>query len=208
MDLALAQLALIFLPGIIWASIDARYGVGLRPNQFALMLKSFLFGVATHTVLFLLYTALGYNYGYAEILNNNQGAGLINFMDEIAISIPLSVAMSIIWLYLITYRIFMKLLHYINATKRYGDEDVWSFTLNSNQPHVEYVHLRDIKNGFIFAGWVNTYSENEPIREILLRDAIVYNDQGEKISEAPHLYIAGHPQEPVRMGALLRRAGQ
>jgi hypothetical protein len=38
-----------------------------------------------------------------------------------------------------------------------------------------------------FAGWVNTYSENEPIRELLLKDAIVYNEAGEAVSESPHL---------------------
>lgn len=190
MDLALAQLALIFLPGIIWASIDARYGVGLRPNQFTLVLRAFLFGVATHSLLYILYLSFGFSYGYAGVINNRPNVNILDFMDEIAISIPLSIVLSVLWLYAITYRLFMNILHYIGATKRYGDEDVWSFTLNSNQPHVEYVHIRDIKNGFVFSGWVNAFSENESIREILLRDAIVYNGEGEIISEPPHLYIA------------------
>ena len=43
----------------------------------------------------------------------------------------------------------MKFLHIVGATRRYGDEDVWSYTLNSNRANVEYVHLRDLENGIL-----------------------------------------------------------
>jgi hypothetical protein len=111
-------------------------------------------------------------------------------MDEIFWSIPLALAMSIVWLYAVKNRLLARFLNAIGATRRYGDEDVWSFTFNSGQPHVEYVHVRDLTSGMTFAGWVNTYFENEPIRELLLKDAILYNEAGEAVSESPHLYIA------------------
>jgi hypothetical protein len=84
----------------------------------------------------------------------------------------------------------MRLLHEIGATRRYGDEDVWSYTLNSDKALVEYVHFRDLENGYTFAGWVNTYSESEDHRELLLRDVIVYDEVGTEISRPPHLYIS------------------
>ena len=86
----------------------------------------------------------------------------------------------------------MKFLQKIGATRRYGGEDVWSHTLNSGQPHVEYVHFRDLENGYIFAGWVHVYSENENEgrRELLLRDVIVYDEEGTEISRLPNLYIS------------------
>lgn len=190
MDFALAQLALVFLPGIIWANIDAKYGAGLRPQQTTLLIRSFLFGMTTYSVLFLIYTICGKIFGYAELGSDVDKVDLIELRDEILWSIPLSFALAIIWLWSVRFKLFMKFLHYIGATRRYGDEDVWSFTLNSSRAAVEYAHFRDLENGYIFAGWINTYSENEENRELLLRDVVVYDEEGKEISRPPFLYIS------------------
>lgn len=190
MDFALAQLALVFMPGIIWANIDAKYGTGLKPQQTILLVRSFLFGMATYSALFIIYTICGKSFGYTSLASDPQKVNLFALKDEIAWSIPLSFALSIPWLWAVRFRLFMRLLHKIGASSRYGDEDVWSYTLNSNQAHVEYVHFRDLENGYVFAGWVNTYSESEDYRELLLRDVIVYDEKGSEISQAPHIYIS------------------
>lgn len=190
MDFVVAQLALIFMPGIIWAKIDAKYGSGLRPDQTTLLIRAFLFGLATYSVLFLIYTACGKEFGYSNLGNDIEKIDLVALTDEISWSIPLSFVLSILWLWAVRYRLLMKFLHKINASKRYGDEDVWSYTFNSDQANVEYVHLRDLENGYIFAGWVNTYSETEDHRELLLRDVIVYDEDGTEISRPPHVYLS------------------
>lgn len=190
MDFALAQLALVFLPGIIWANIDAKYGAGLKPQQTTLLIRSFLFGMTTYSVLFLIYAVCGKAFGYAELGSEVNRVDLIELRDEIVWSIPLSFALAVIWLWSVRFKIFMKFLHLVGATRRYGDEDVWSFTLNSNRAAVEYGHFRDLENGYIFAGWINTYSENEENRELLLRDVIVYDEEGSEISRSPFLYIS------------------
>jgi hypothetical protein len=153
-------------------------------------LRSFLFGVAAHSILYVIYGWFGAQYGYTDVVGGAAQIQLVSFMDEIFWSIPLALAMSIVWLYAVKNRLLARFLNAIGATRRYGDEDVWSFTFNSGQPHVEYVHVRDLTSGMTFAGWVNTYFENEPIRELLLKDAILYNEAGEAVSESPHLYIA------------------
>lgn len=190
LDFALAQLALVFMPGIIWANIDAKYGVGLKPQQTTLIIRAFLFGMMTYSVLFLIYWSFGKNFGYASLGSDPVKVDVFQLKDEIAFSIPLSFVLSILWLFSVRFRLLMKFLHWIGATRRYGDEDVWSYTLNSGRPHVEYVHFRDMENGYTFAGWINTYSESEDHRELLLRDVIVYDEEGTEISRAPHLYIS------------------
>jgi hypothetical protein len=190
MDFALAQLALVFMPGMIWANIDAKFGAGLKPQQTTLLIRAFIFGMATYSTLFVVYLCLGLSFGYQSLGSDTTGVNIIELKDEIAWSIPLSFVLSVIWLWVVRYRLLMKLLHKVGATRRYGDEDVWSYTLNSDQAHVEYVHLRDLENGFIFAGWVNTYSESEDYRELLLRSVIVYDEGGKEISSAPLLYLS------------------
>jgi hypothetical protein len=206
MDFALAQLALVFMPGIIWANIDAKFGAGLRPNQPALVIRAFLFGMSTYSALYLIYAFCGKEFGYPTLGSNPERVNFFALKDEIAWSIPLSFALAIIWLWAVRFRLLMKFLHKIGASRRYGDEDVWSFTLNSDQPHVEYVHFRDLENGYIFAGWVNTYSESEDYRELLLRDVVVYDEFGEEISRPPHLYIA-RPKANIWMEFPYRKEG-
>ena len=59
MDFELAQLALIFAPGLIWANIDEKYGAGKPPNTVKFFVRSFLFGLTTYAVLYLTYYLLG-----------------------------------------------------------------------------------------------------------------------------------------------------
>jgi hypothetical protein len=189
-DFALAQLALIFLPGIIWANLDAKYGAGLKPSPSILVVRSFIFGMATYTALYVIYGYFGKTFGYAALGTDTEKVYLFLLKDEIAWSIPLSFVLSVFWLWAVRFRLLMKFLHLIGASRRYGDEDVWSYTLNSDKANVEYVYFRDLANGFIFSGWVNTYSENEANRELLLRDAIVYDEEGTEISSSPLIYIS------------------
>lgn len=190
MDFALAQLALIFTPGILWANIDAKYGSGLKPRQITLLIRAFLFGMTTYFVLFQIYRYCGKAFAYVELGSDVNKIDLVELWDEIFWSIPLSFVLAIVWLLSVRFKVFMKFLHFIGATRRYGDEDVWSFTLNSGNAAVEYAHFRDLENGYIFAGWISTYSENGDNRELLLRDVIVYDEEGTKISSPPFLYIS------------------
>jgi hypothetical protein len=206
MDFAFAQLALVFLPGIIWANIDAKYGAGLRPDQATLLLRAFMFGMATYSVTFVLYLLFQKDFGYSVSAISTDGVNLLELKDEIAWSIPSSLFLSTIWLYIVRHRLLMRFLHCIGATRRYGDEDVWSYTLNSRDANVEYVHVRDIGNGFIFAGWVNGYSENEDFRELLLSDVIVYSSKGEEISRPPVLYIS-RPKDNIWVEFPYRKEG-
>jgi hypothetical protein len=190
MDFSLVQIAFVFLPGLIWASIDSKYGAGLRPSQTILMVRSFVFGLCTYSIIYLIYGWSGHEFGYSNLGVDGKSIDVAQLIDEIAWSVPVSFFLAICWLWVVRYRLLMKFLQCIGATRRYGDEDVWSFTLNSDDAHVEYVHVRDLENGFIFAGWVNTYSEGEDCRELLLGDVIVYDEYGTEISNPPFLYLS------------------
>ncbi|KAA9009896.1 DUF6338 family protein [Histidinibacterium aquaticum] len=189
MNHALAQLALIFLPGIIWANLDAIYGSGPRVDKPTLALNSFLFGITTYTLVYAIGSACGYEFTYPTSIISEEGA-LVDFADEILISVPASIILATIWLYMVRFRVIMKFFNCIGATRRFGLEDVWSFTFNSNQSHVEYVDVRDPERGFIYSGYVNAYSETEEFRELLLFDARIYTSEGDEVTEAPHLYLS------------------
>lgn len=101
-----------------------------------------------------------------------------------------ALASAIIWLYAANYKWLTRVLKRIGATKRYGDEDVWEFMFNSGRAEVEYVHLRDFDKKLAFAGWVEAWSESERQRELVLKDVIVYDFEGNQLFETPRVYLA------------------
>jgi hypothetical protein len=84
-----------------------------------------------------------------------------NIFNEIILGLVISVVLSVGWLYVSTYKIITRVLQTIKATKKYGDEDVWDYTFNAPDAAVEYVHVRDFENEYVYAGWVNSFSKTK-----------------------------------------------
>ena len=49
--------------------------------------------------------------------------------------------------------------------------------------------MRDFRKGTTYAGWVRAFSETGKSRELLLRDVIMYDKEGDNPTEVPLLYL-------------------
>ena len=190
-DIVLVQLAIVFLPGLIWAQIDARYAAKEKAGQLQFIIRVFLFGMFSYLVVFMGYGLFGQSFSIIDIDTSSQARIVIgDFVDEILISIPVSLVLAVLWVYAATYKLLHRLLRWMRATKKYGGEDVWEYTFNSREDEVEYVHVRDFDRGITYAGWVRAFSATGRQRELLLRDVIVYH-QGKRSSvPVPLMYVA------------------
>lgn len=195
MDVLLVLLALFLVPGMIWATLDSQYGGVARVQPLGLLLRALQLGAVTIAALYGLYLSSGTPFFDLRLVDGTGIVDLRSVLDEISFAILLSVFLSVLWLRLRTHRIPLKLLHILGATRRYDDESVWMFLFNSHQSPVEYVHVRDVRNGVVMCGWIDSFSERDGIRELVLRDAIVYDQMGGIVSEPPHLYIARPPED-------------
>ena len=45
----------------------------------------------------------------------------------------------------------------------------------------------------MYAGWVNTFSETDRVRELVLLEVIVYDFEGQELYRTPRLYLARPP---------------
>ena len=190
-DIILVQLAIIFLPGLIWAQIEARYAVKRKPRPIEFFIRAFLFGISTYLITYLGYAAFGHSFSSLDVDPAGPARILLDdFVDEIVISAAIAFALAIIWIYVTTYRLLNRLLIWSRATNKYGDEDVWDFMFNSSQGESEYVHVRDFEKGMTYTGWVSAFSETEKLRELLLRDVIVYTGDGGESTAVPLLYLS------------------
>lgn len=190
MNALVVQIAIIFIPGFLWASIDQRFGPRVNRTQTHFLIMTLIFGLISYSVAYIAYASFGLQFSTIAIDSENS-IFLTEFVDEILVSIPVAVTLATVWLYINNKKVVAKFLQKIKATRRYGDEDVWDFTLNSDVPHVEYVHFRDFENGYVYAGWVGAFSESEKLRELLLRDVVIYDiESGKEILQSPHMYLS------------------
>ena len=192
-DIVLVQLAIVFLPGLIWAQIDARYAAKEKRGQIEFFIRSFLFGISTYAITYVGYWLFGQSFSGLDV----APARLVpdSFVDEIIAASIVALVLAIIWLYSATYKWLHRLLRWIRATKRYGDEDVWDYAFNSGEKEVKFAYVRDFDRGITYAGWVRAFSDSGKPREILLEDVTMYHKDGESSVSVFWLYLGRYGQD-------------
>jgi len=189
MDIFFLQLAIVFLPGLVWERVDAQFAQKRLPSQFDVLRRTFIFGLASYVVTYGLYRLFGYPFELVELKKDTAFLGA-TVLTEVFITILVAFVCSVIWLYFVNFKILARFLQTIRATKRYGDEDVWDFTFNSHDRTVEYVHLRDFDKKIVYAGWVERFSETDKVRELVLRGVQLFDFEGNELFETPRVYIS------------------
>jgi uncharacterized protein DUF6338 len=193
-DIFFFQLVVIFIPGIIWERVDAQYGRERAKEQWDVIRRSFIFGLFSYVILFALSWCLSLHYGDLGIrmfqIKKDEAFLDAGALQEVFFASLVAIVCSVLWLYITNYKMLTWFFQKIHATKRYGDEDVWEFMFNSSRPEAEYVHYRDFEKRITYAGWVESFSETEKQRELVLRDVIVYGFEGKILFEGPRVYLA------------------
>jgi Family of unknown function (DUF6338) len=184
------ELALIFIPGFVWMKIHSRYGFKGEKTQFDLILNAFIFGVLSYTVLYLVYRYKGWPLRLFELDVDNKRLLQPELFPEILFAVAISIVGGVLSLYFENHKLFTRFVQTIGATKTYGDEDVWDFVFNSSSSAVNFVHLRDFEQRVTYAGFVEVFSESGQLREIVLRDVIVYDFEQTEMYRVPRLYLA------------------
>lgn len=188
-DAALIKIALIFFPGLIWASIDARWITREKDNTL-FVIKSFVYGTISYVALF----------GITHLLLGHKLFGGVSAISiAFAESIPpqavlyatfLAIILSVAHIYIETYKVIARGLHFLNATTKFGDEDVWDYVFQSQDAAAEYIHFRDFENQYVYSGWVMMFSARSGLRELVLEDVEVHNFDGEFLYRSPRIYIS------------------
>jgi len=191
MDIFFFQLVIIFVPGIIWERVDSEYGREHPKEQWDVVRRSFVFGLVSYGILFGLSWCLSYWFGdlglHLPQLKKEEAFLDAGVFKEIALASLVSLVSSIVWLYVTNFKLITRFLQSIGATRRYGDEDIWEFTFNSRRAEVGYVHFRDFDKKLAYSGYVEAFSESGKQRELVLRDVIVYDFDGNLIMETPRV---------------------
>lgn len=202
MNALVLTLALIFLPGIIWARLDARYARQAKPSQFELVVNVFVFGLVAYLATYLVYlipqVSAVASFNLTTIALDEEAVAQSlrrSVVDDILVATAISLLLAPAWLAIQRYKLVVRGLQRIGATKRYGDEDVWDFLLGSNDPRSHYVNLRDEQTGQTFSGYVDMFSEAPGLRELVLSQVEGFDTlTGEPTTKVTRMYIARDPK--------------
>lgn len=196
MDLFVAQLAVVFLPGIIWAPMDARYASKMKPSDTEFFVRAFTFGLASYAAVFLVYVAIGRPFDLVDMAGADEATVVRKVVaDELLASVGASFVLGVFWIYATNRKWLTRVLRRIGATNTYGDEDIWDFTFNLSDRRVEYVYVRDFDKKIVYSGWVMSFSETGKLRELVLRDAEIVDFNGELLFATPLVYLARAPED-------------
>ena len=206
---AVLALVLIFIPGILCYGVVSSLASKRTRDNTTIFLQIFMYGVTSYMVLALgneiaptMLAPLGMHLQDLALLNPSgieksgidprpiAAASVVGFLLGILITLN------------INYSLLMRLCRALGITKRFGDPDVWSFLLNSNDTD-NWVTVRHKDRGHIYQGYVRSFSGGDKDREMILTLVRVYSLEGsegseeiegsgnlQQLGEIPILYLA------------------
>lgn len=110
-----------------------------------------------------------------------------NFL-EVALASLVGIVISIIYSYFYTYNLLNRFGMCIKATFRYGSEDLWEKFQKDYGDN--WITVRDLKTRFYYFGHIVTYSDSDKRRELIMKDASVYTEDGDFCYEVNKVYLS------------------
>ena len=178
------KLFLLFLPGVVSTLMLNQITGNKKMSPFNFFIYAALLGITSFIIMELSVSLInvletifskeidiqwGLNLTIWDNLFENERS--FNKL-EIFLSYLLSVPLGLFYGFIVSKKLFNKLFQRLKFTHRYGDDDVWSFFLNS--PDTQWVLVRDKNTNLTYFGSVRAYSDTTVSREILLNDVTVF----------------------------------
>ena len=194
-DILTIKLLFLFLPGIICAVIVARLTThrDLKPLDY--FIPSLIYG----SLIFVIYNLLSelwnsilpeaWELPKYDILPTKDNLDSVISIYAIVIAIIIGVIVAFGISAIINKKLLHRLARSLRITRKFGDRDVWSYIMNSDG--TEWLTIRDQENGLFYIGRLIAFSDEEPNREIVLDNTIVYdNNTGEERYNAGSVYFS------------------
>lgn len=196
------RLLILFFPGIICYYIVDALTVHSKRKPFQVFLFSYVYGMLSYAVYALCAAAcfmirnstvdtelrfpLPGKLGIEKALTDVKVS--IDFVEVLWVT-PVAIVLALIISGLINRKSLHRLAALLGASSKFGEANVWMFALNS--PQVSWATVRDYQHNLMYMGYIRSYSDIEPMAEILLTNVVVYNEStGVELYKADCLYLS------------------
>lgn len=198
-DLAIT-VAIVLLPGILAAAIaDKITSHSPRWNSFKYGMYSFVFGIICYIALSILIWLASYFQWFVDLVPQTIGGlSVWSFVSdrnsnieilEILAATALSPFVAFSAAFAVNHKLFNRMASTIRVSRKYGDENLYSFYLNSGD--IDWVYVRDQKKGITYEGRVLSFSENDNMQELVLVNVKVYNyEDSAELYSVPSIYLS------------------
>ena len=197
-DLVVA-IGVVLFPGVIATIIADKIIIHMKPwGSFKYGIYSFILGVFCYAglqiVAFLqeLFPAACQTMSSLQlpldtwniIADSKSSVDLV----EVFLATLLSVPVAFLSAYLVNHKIVNRLAKRCGVSKKFGDENLYSFYLNAQE--IDWVYVRDIERKLTYQGRVFSFSENDAVQEIVLSEVTVYGyDDSDEYYSVPTIYL-------------------
>ena len=181
------KLILLLVPGSIACIIYERLTIHKQWTSFKFITNAILFGGISYILAQLVFNIFTIDNSFISFWKNLP-------TKEIPYSVILKASIISIFIGLAAtgldhYKIINRFGRWLNLSNKYGDENLYSYFLNAKE--VDEVYVRDIENKLTYHGLINSYSENNNIKEIVLIDVVVYDyNTSKKLYELDKIYLS------------------
>lgn len=200
MDAVIIAISVVLLPGLISSIICDKVVVHMqRWDAFKYVIYSFVFGVLCYVILQIIVHIkntfqLGGDYFTLDskfplsVWSIIQDQKSPIKLSEILLATLISPMVSFAAAAIINYKILHKIAQILKVSSKYGDENLYSFFLNSKE--VEWIYVRDKISGLTYFGAIISYSDCDKIQELVMSDVIVYSyETSEELYRVSSIYL-------------------
>ena len=190
MDISNLTLKLIFIliPGAIAGLIFEKLTVHKPWNNFKFIAQSILFGLLAYLITgwFIKLMNTIFNIHWTALtLWDNLADKEIPF-TEIGKAAIAGVIIGFIASAIDHHKLVNRFAAWMSISTKYDDINLYSHFLNSR--NIKQIHFKDFISGYIYQGNVESYWETDEIKEIVLRDVTVYENNSEDKRILDELY--------------------
>lgn len=196
MDQLLITVIVLIFPGIICAIIFDKITSHSKWTSFKFSLYSLVLGIFCYTLLQTVYffidaikiLACGGSWTWLTIWNAALRPDDALSGKEVVLATLCAPLVAFFSSFLVNHKVFNKIAKRLKISTKFGDENLFSYYLNS--PSVRWTYVRDEEQGITYFGEIASFSEGENHHELVLLDVSVYNTETSKLLyEVPSTYI-------------------
>jgi len=165
------KLILLLIPGGVASIIFEKLTIHKSWEPFKFVTYSIMFGGFTYFLAGLTIDKW-LNFHYLNNFWTDLQSKSINY-NFILEAVCVAIIIGLVSAGLDNYKIINKLGKRLRLTTKYGDENLYSYFLNAK--NITEVYVRDLERNITFHGLIDSFSETDEIKEIVLRDVKVYD---------------------------------
>ncbi len=196
LSLGVVFIAFLSLPGIVGAKVYRELTRKPPSKNWEDFVEVLLFALFSYLVCYPIFVIISLITGWdfqvrvLETLTNLKETQFVFHWGEILFCCVIGLLLGFVAAFITNRKVIHKLGNLLGASKRYGDEDVWDFFLNSKATP-SWVYVKDHKLNLLYFAEIAAFSDTGRDRELILENAAVYEiGSAEKLFSRDMIYLS------------------